>query len=549
MTPWPPILGWLPRYQRRWLSGDVFGAFMAWAIVVPESIAYAGIAGVPPQNAFYAAPVALIAYAVFGTSRHLVVAATSATAIMSAATVAAASGNPESAAVFSAALAVFAGLILVVAGLLRLGFVANFLAEPVLVGFLFGLALIVIIRQLGQLLGLSSGDGNFFKRLGHLVGNLGEASTTTLAVGGTALVALLALETYAKRLPAALVVVVIAIAVSTGLNLEDHGVDMVGKIPSAVPSFAVPDVGWSDLGKMAGGAFGLALIAFAESYGISARLAAKKGYDVDPHQELMAIGTANAAAGLFRGFAVSGSALRATAVEAAGGHSPLASLAAAGGVLVTAAFLTPLFTDLPLAVLGAIVIVAVRGFLRVDELLRYARLQPVALVAAVTALLGVLLFDVLPGLLIAVALSLAMFVGSTSAPRVTAWRPGNRRGLLVVRPDGQLYFANANRIRGDTKALAGSEEATHVVVLDLSGCFRLGVAVADTLRDLQGELERDGKALWLAELNPKVARMVARSGLAEAVGLNCVHATVTGAVAAYDAMLRPSPSRGDPARQ
>ncbi len=531
MSAWLPITGWLPRYRRGWLSGDIVGAFTAWAIVVPESVAYAEIAGVPPQNAFYAAPVALAAYAVFGSSRHLVVGTTSAAAIVSASTVAGATGDPAQTPVFAAALAIMAGLILVVAGLLRLGFVANFLAEPVLVGFLFGMALVIMVRQAGKLLGISSGDGNFFRRLGHLLANLDRTSLTTLAVGAAALVALLARERFAGRLPAALIVLVAGIALAALLNLSEHGVAIVGTIPSAVPVPAIPDVAWSDLLAMLGGAFGLALVVFAESYSISARFAAKHGYDVDANQELVAMGAANATAGLFKGFAVSGSASRTAAVEAAGGRSAMASLIAAALVLVTAAFLTPLFTDLPEAVLGAIVIVAVRGFLRVGELRRYARLQPAALAVALTALVGVLVFDLLPGLLIAVTLSLALYIGTTSSPRLTSHQD---RGLLTVRPDGQLYFGSVDRVRGGIAALvARATTSPLVVLLDLSGSFGLGVAVTDTLRELHDQLTRDRRELWLTGLHARSADMIERSGLADAIGRERIFDMEADAQAAY----------------
>jgi sulfate permease, SulP family len=266
---------------------------------------------------------------------------------------------------------------------------------------------------------VSTGEGDFFQRAWHLLTQVGSWSLVTMAVVlGAVAALLLLLERLAPRVPASLVVLAAGIALSALLDLERHGVEIVGRIPSAVPTPAIPDVSRHEVAALLGGGFGLALIVFAESFSISSRFARQHGYEVDPDQEMIGMGAANAAAGLFQGFAVSGSASRTAAVEGAGGGSQMVSLLAAVLVLVTAAFLTPLFTDLPEPVLGAIVIVAVRGFLRTERLRRYWRLDRRSFWVATTALLGTLVFDLLPGLLIAVALSLIWFIGAASRPRL-----------------------------------------------------------------------------------------------------------------------------------
>ena len=469
---WLPIVVWLPGYQRRELRGDLLGAGTAWAIIVPESVAYAQIAGVPPQYVFYAAPIALLAYAVFGTSRQLVVGATSAAAILSAAAVAAASTDPKQAVALSATVALMAGAILLAAGIARLGFIQYFLAEPALTGFLFGMALIIMVRQLPKLFGVPApSDGDFFQRLWDLVTHLDQASATTVAVSVVALATLVLLERFVPRLPAALMVLIGGIVVSAAADLSSHGVAVVGTIPRAIPQPAIPAVTAHDVALMAGGAFGVALVVFAESFSISARFAATHGYDVDANHELAAMGMANLGAGLFQGFAVSGSASRTAAADQAGSQTGLAALVAAALVLLTGAFLTPLFTDLPEAVLGAIVIVVVRAFLRVGELQRYWRLQRSSFAIAVTAIGGVLVFDLLPGLVMAVVLSLLLYVWDAANVHTAVLgrldRPGGERfvdverhpgavevdGLVVVRPDGQIFFGNATRLRNDITAL------------------------------------------------------------------------------------------------
>ncbi|MFJ6572271.1 SulP family inorganic anion transporter [Streptomyces sp. NPDC091292] len=556
------------------VRGDALGAATAWALIVPECVAYAQIAGVPPQNAFYAAPVALVVYVLVGRSRFLIIGATSAAAVLSGATVADISSDPKQAVGLSAALAVIAGGVLLAAGLARLGFVTNFLAEPALYGFLFGMALTIVVRQAAKIVGTSSGDGQFFPRLWTVLRQLPDWSLASLAVGGAALVALFALERYVPRLPASLVVLVVALVVSAAAELKDHGVEVVGPIPAAVPVPHLPGIPAADWWHLAGGACGVALVVFAEAFSIASRFAREHGDEVDADREMAAVGAANICVGLFRGFTVSGSASRSAAAEAAGARSRLASLIAAVLILLTGAFLTPLFTDLPEPVLGAIVIVAVRGFLSTDQLRRYARADSASMWVALTALFGVLLFDLLPGLLLAVALSLVLFIASASTIRVAVLGrlPGSRPngktsglygetsglygetsglygetsrhpdaittpGVLVARPDGALFFGNCDRIRKDVLALAAAAEpAPHTVVLDLGSTYHLGVPVLDVLDELRDALDRRGCVLHLAELRAAARGEFARHPLAARLGPAAVHATVDDALrAAADA--------------
>jgi sulfate permease, SulP family len=467
-----PITAWLPGYRTSRLRGDGVGALTAWAIVVPESVAYAQIAGVPPQNAFYAAPVALVAYALFGSSRHLVVGATSAAAILSASTVAVVSPDPARAVALSAALAIIAGVILMVAGLLRAW---------------------------------------------HLLTQIDQWSLATLAVGLGAIAALLLLERLAPRVPASLVVLAAGIILSAMLDLESHGVEIVGVIPSAVPTLAIPDVSRHEVAALLGGGFGLALIVFAESFSIASRFAREHAYEVDADQEMVAMGAANAAAGLFRGFAVSGSASR-TAV-------------------------------------------AVRGFLRTEPLQRYWRLDRRSFWVAAAALSGTLVFDLLPGLLIAVALSLVWFISAASRPRlaVLGRLPAAGRyadladqpdavtvpGLLLVRPDGPVFFANANPLRlGVLDLVRTTAPPPRVVVLDLSSSFRLSLPTLDTLAELHDVLHRRGVELWLARVRGTAMAELQTSGLADQLGPAHLHTTLDDAVDAFTAGERHTPPSG-----
>lgn len=547
-----PLANWLRRYQKPCLPGDALGALTAWALIVPECVAYAQIAGVPPQNAFYAAPVALLLYALLGRSNFLIIGATSAAAVLSAATIADVSTDPRNAVCLSAALAIIAGAVLLAAGLARLGFITNFLAEPALVGFLFGMALTIIVRQAAKLVGVSSGEGNFFQRAWTVVSKAPDWSLTTLTVGTAALALLLVLERFLPKLPASLIVLVLGLLISVIYGLKDHGVEIVGTIPSAIPTLHLPDIPAKDWMMLAGGAFGVALIVFAEAFSIANRFAREHGQQVEANREMIAIGAANIAVGFVRGFVVSGSASRSAAAAGAGGRSPMVSLIAAGLILFTGAFLTPLFTELPEPVLGAIVIVAVLGFLNVGELRRYAAQDRSSLWVALTALFGVLLFDLLPGLLLAVALSLALFIARASELNLALLgrMPGTTLfedtalhdeatttpGVLTVRPDGGLFFGNVGRIKSAVHELAKTAEPTpHAVVLDLTASFRLSIPVLDALTELQQELAREGITLHLARLRTRAANELARHPLANTL---IIHTTVGEAVTS--AKHRPS---------
>ncbi|MFB4420007.1 SulP family inorganic anion transporter [Streptomyces sp. QL37] len=538
--------------------GDLLGALTAWALIVPECVAYAQIAGVPPQNAFYAAPVALVAYVVLGRSRFLIIGATSAAAVLSGATVADVSSDPKQAVGLSAALAVMTGGVLLAAGLARLGFVTNFLAEPALYGFLFGMALTIVVRQSAKIVGVSSGDGQFFPRVWTVLRQAPDWSVASLAVGAAALAALFLIERYLRKVPASLVVLIVALVVSAAVGLKDHGVEVVGEIPSAVPVPHLPGIAAEDWWKLAGGACGVALVVYAEAFSIASRFAREHGDEVDADREMAAVGVANIAVGLFRGFAVSGSASRSAAATAAGARSRMTSLIAAGLILLTGAFLTPLFTALPEPVLGAIVIVAVRGFLSTAELRRYAASDRASMWVALTALLGVLLFDLLPGLLLAVALSLVLFIAAASTTHVAVLGrlPGSRRygdvaqhpgatpapGVLAVRPDGALFFGNADRTRLAVLSLtAAAHPAPHTVVLDLSSTYHLGIPVLDTLDDLRDTLRRQGISLRLVRLRARARRDFERHHLSTRLGPDAVHADIEEAVAARP--LTPPPER------
>jgi sulfate permease, SulP family len=336
----------LAGYQRGWLQGDVLAGLTVWAMLVPQALAYASIAGVSPVVGLYAAPAALVFYAAFGSSRHLVVGPMSATAALSAAAVAelATQGSGRFAAL-TVTLAITTGAIGVIAGLARLGFVANFISEPVLKGFIVGLALTIIVGQLPKLFGVPKGEGNFFEQLWHLAGHLGQTSGLTLLVGLVSLALVLGLRRVAPVVPGSLAAVVFGIVVVQLFGLDRHGAAIVGKIQPGLPPLGLPGVAAVDYLKFAPAAVGILLVGFAEGLGAAKTYAARQHYEVDANLELLGVGAANLGAGLSSGMVVSGSLSKTAVNGAAGARTQLSGLVVAALTIVTLLTLTPLFQE------------------------------------------------------------------------------------------------------------------------------------------------------------------------------------------------------------
>ena len=525
-----PILTWLPAYQRTWLRPDLIAGLTVVALLIPEGMAYAQIAGMPPQTAFYAAPIGLLAFAIFGTSRQLVVAVSAIIATMSFATVSliAAPDTPEFI-LLTAALAVLAGLIAILAGLLKLGRVAQFFSESVMVGFITGLALTVMVKQVPKLLGIEGGSGNFWERLYDIIIHFPERHLPTLIVGVGCLIVLIALEHYFHKVPAALVVLVLGIIFSTALGLEARGVEVVGDIPAGLARPQWPAVGLQNWWLLLPGALGLALVNFAEAIGPTRNFAATHKYRIDENQELVGLGAANLGAGLFQGFPIGSSLSKSAANDRAGARSQMSGILAAGVTALVALFFTPFFYTLPEAALGAIVIVAVSGMVKVGKLRHLRRVRRADFVLAVVALLAVLTFETLGALLVSVVVSLFALVWRASHPglAVLGRIPGRldfrdiRRypecktlpGLLIVRPENGLFFANAAGFREAIIAqVASNSESVNAVLLDLGATTDLDVPSADMLAELSEELHSRDVRLMLMRVITPVRQMLDIAG-------------------------------------
>jgi high affinity sulfate transporter 1 len=535
-----PILAWLPAYDRKDTRFDLIAGATLWGLLVPESIAYAGL---------YTLLATLAAYVVFGTSRHLVVAATSASAVLLATAVASVGPvNGEAYAANASAVVLFCAGLLLLAGVLRLGFIAQFLSRPVMEGFVFGLAIFVTIKQLPKLFGIAKGEGNSLQQLAHLLTHLDETSAVTLAVGVAALVLLVAAERYAPRLPGGLLALALGIGISSALKLAEHGVAIVGPVPSGLPSVGVPDIASQDVATLMAAAAGMALVIFSESLGAAQAFATKYGYEIDPNQELVALGAANAGSGVVGGLAGGGSLSQSAVNEGAGARSEVSPLFASVLILVTLLFLTPLFKTLPEAVLAALIIHAVSRLWKFKQFRLYYREQPIECWLGIATLAGVTLIDVLPGLLIGVVAMLLLVIYNASRPHLGVLgavpgvpdaygdverHPDYHRvpNLLIVRVEAALFYANANLVRDHIKKLVGaSDPLPRAVVLELTANAGLDITSAEMLEQLIKTLHSAGIDVALADLRQPVVDVARRTGLLETLGEDRLFLTLADAV-------------------
>jgi sulfate permease, SulP family len=521
-----PVFTWVPGYDRSWIRGDVIAGLTVWAVLVPEALAYATIAGVSPVVGLYAAPGALLLYAAFGSSRHLVVGPMAATAALSAAAVGdLAAQNTGLFVQLTITMALTVGIAGLVAGLLRLGFLASFISEPVMKGFIIGLSLTIIVGQLPKLFGVEKGTGNFFEQLRHLLGELGSTSGLTLLVGVVALLVVLGLKRFAPVIPGSLVAVLGSIVAVHLFDLDQHGVAIVGHIESGLPSFGLPDVGLSDYLDLAPAAIGAMLVGFAEGLGAAKIYAAKNNYEIDPNRELIGVGVANIGAGLSSGMLVNGSLSKTAVNGGAGAKSQLSSLVVAVLAVVTLLFLTGLFEDLPEAVLAAVVIAAVIELVDIPALVQLYRTYTRGLgriygfaarpdfIAAMAALVGVLVFDTLPGLFIGIGVSVLLLLYRASRPNIAVLgqegtdgsfvdvdrnpKAAPVPGIVILRIESGLFFANADVVR-ETIRKNAADSSVDAIVLDAQTVPSIDVTAGSMLIELGHDLQRQGKRLLLA---------------------------------------------------
>ncbi len=503
-----PIIGLIRSYQRAWLRDDLVSGVVVGAIMIPVAMAYAEMAGVPPQAGLYAAIAGLTAYALFATSRHLKITTSSTMSIMSLAVVAPlAAGDPGTFMALSAALAITVGIIMIVLGIVKLGFISDFLAKSVMTGYIFGVACLIAISQLPKVFGVPGGSGSFLEQLGQFIAKLPQTNVYSLALGVGTIIIILSIKRFKPLIPGALVALVVGTALSSLLNLnERYGVAVVGVIPTGMTSPTIPRIDPGSIAFLIAGAAGIVFLAVGETLGTARTFAAKYRYEVDADQELLAMGAANVSSGLFQGITIDMSLSSTASGEAAGERSQLSSLVSAAVILAVVIFLAPLLRNLPNAVLGAIVLASILGLFNVAELKRYYRQRKTDFVLALTALAGVVATDVMTGLILAVLLSLVMLLYRASRPYIAIL--GKRTngeygdtgrhadaqpvpGLAILRLDAPLYFFNANVARTQILAELGVEPAPQAILLDLGASADLDIGTSDMLRDLTRDLRQN----------------------------------------------------------
>ena len=535
---WVPAVTWLPRYERGWLRGDLVAGAVVAALAVPQALGYASIAGAPVQVGLYAVPVALVAYAIFGSSRQLIVGPVSTVSVLSGSFLASfgVAGTAQAAS-YTAALALGSGLVLLTAGLLGIGWVAEFLSKPIVTGFVLGLTILIILGEIPQLLGVPTPQGQVIERAGALGASLtrGDANLTTVIVSAVSLVVLFGGQWLAPRLPWGLVVLVGGLTASAALDLKARSVQVVGPVPRGLPTPGLPSVEAGDLVALLGAGAALALVGLAEGLSAARLFAARGGYRIESDQELFASGAANVASGLFGGIGVAGSLSKTAAVSEARGRTQMAGLVAAGLSLVVIVSIASVLSGLPRAVLSAIVVNAVWKLMDFAALRRYARLRRNDIVAAVVAAVGVLAFGPLYGLLLAVAGSLLGLVYRSSrvdvevlgkVPHVkAAWgsiRNHEERstfpGVMVLRMDVPIFWVTAAPFHDTILAKAESAPGTKALVLDMEATSQMDTTSADALADLLGSLRRRDIDLYLVRVMWPVRKVLRRSGLMAELG-------------------------------
>ena len=556
-----PILSWSRDYDRRWLTADAIAGLTLWGLVAPEAMAYAGIAGLPPQAGLYTLLASLFVYALFGTSRHLSVQPTSATAALIASTVVAlgvSAGDPEYQS-YAIMLVLLVGALFAVAGLARLGFITQFLSKPVMDGFVTGLAVFVTIGQLNKLFGVEKGEGNSFQKLLHVFQGLPDANWITFLIGASALALLFLLPRISRRIPAGLVVLFLYIIVSYVLDLSgNYGVEVVGAIPQGLPSFGVPHVPASAILDMLLPAFGIVLVAYSEAIAVAREFAEKHGYEVDANQELRAHGLVNLLSGFLGGQIAAGSMSGSAVKEGAGGRTQVSNLVAWVAVIITVLFLTPLFKTLPEAVLAALIIHALWHIIVARKLKTVRLVSRAEFALGVLTFFGVLFFDVLEGMMIGLLASLVWFIYKSTKPHLSSLgrAPGRTDlffdisrhpeippipGLLILRLNSPLFYANSQSVRDRTMVLVDeADPPLRAVIIDTVAQDELDVTSAEMLKKLYEELQRRGITVYLAQVHAPVREFARRVGLDVVIADDHVFPTVSEAVAAFEESTRRS---------
>ena len=563
----------LSSFSRERLTKDIVAGIVLTTLLVPQGMAYAELAGLPPITGLYTSILCLLGYAVVGPSRLLVLGPDSALGSMIAATIlplAGAGGDPERAIALASVLALIVGAIMVLGAVAKLGFIADLISKPTMIGYMNGLALTILVGQLPKLFGFKVDAEGFIGELAGFFKGLanGEAVAASAAVGIAGIVVILVLQRWLPKIPAVLVAVVLTIAATSVFSLAEHGVSLVGTLPKGFPPFTIPDIRLSDLGPLFAGAVGIALVSLADTISTSSVFAARHGQQIDGNGEMIGIGVANLAAGLFQGFPVSTSGSRTAVAERSGARTQLTGVTGAALIILMIAFVPGLFRNLPQPVLAAVVITASLSLADIPGTVRLWRQRRVECALSIAAFAGVVLLGVLPGIAIAVGLSIlnvfrrAWWPYETVLGRVDGLEgyhdrqsyPAARQlpGLAIYRFDAPLFFANAKTFRKEVMRLAQADPPPAWILIAAEPVTDVDTTASDVLEDLDETLNERGISLVFAELKDPVRRKIERYGLTRTIDSRHFFPTVNAAVSAFRAetgaqWTAPEPASAEPA--
>ena len=543
-----PVTGHLQGYPKRFLRPDAIAGLTVAALAIPSGMAYAEVAGLPAVAGLYALLLPAVAYALFGSSRQLVVGPEASLAVLVAAAIAPmAGGDPTLYAELAAMLALLTGAAYAIAFIARLGWIADYFSRAVLVGYIHGIVIVLLVGQLGKLLGLSISATEPIPQISEILQEISQTSLATLAVSGIAIASLVVLRRFAPKLPAPLIVVIGGIAASAAFSLADHGVTTVGNIPAGLPNLAFPSVGLDNVAKLIPVAVGLFLVGYADGVLTARSFAGQHGQSIRANQEMLALGAANAAAGLTQAFPVGASGSRTAVSDQSGGKTQLVGIVSALTIAIVLLFLTGPVAQLPKAVLGAVIVVAALGLVDIGEWRAlYAAGRAEVAIAAVT-LFGVVVVGVLWGLIVAVALTIIHATSRSAKPHdaVVGWVPRLGRyadasthrsaqltpAVLVYRLDDRLFFANANYVRGRIlEALDGATTQTHWLVLDAEGIPSVDSTGTGMLEQLLEQLAAKDIQMAVARAKEPLLDALTASGLTDRIGDSNIYPNVEAAV-------------------
>jgi high affinity sulfate transporter 1 len=551
---WVPGLQAISSYRREWLARDIVAGVVLTTLLVPQGMAYAELAGLPPITGLYTSILCLLGYAVFGPSRILVLGPDSSLGPMIAATILpliAAKGDPARAIALASMLALMVGAIMTLAAVAKLGFIADLISKPTMIGYLNGLALTILVGQLPKLFGFKvDAEGLIGEAVGFVKGLAdGQAVAAAAVVGIAGIVVILVLQRWLPKVPAVLIMVVLAIASTTVFSLADHGVSLVGVLPKGFPPLTIPHVRLSDLAPLFAGALGIVLVSLADTISTASAFAARTGQELNGNGEMIGIGAANLAAGLFQGFPVSTSGSRTAVAERAGAKTQLTGVVGAALIILMIVLVPGLFRNLPQPALAAVVITASLSLADIPGTVRLWRQRRVEFLLSIAAFLGVALLGVLPGIGIAVALSIlnvfrrAWWPYDTQLGRVDGLagyhdvhsypQAEHLPGLVIYRFDGPLFFANAKTFRDEVRRMAKADPPPAWILVAAEPITDVDTTASDVLEDLDEALNDQGISLVFAELKDPVRRKIERYGLTRTINPQHFFPTVESAIAAF----------------